>query len=73
MGNTLIDYSPDLDIRDLDTLPAAKGMPYLLARQKGESNTYVAKGWVALIPRKLKAGEVIILMPARNIPPTGLV
>lgn len=57
LGTDVVDYSPDLDIRNMDALPRGTGAKYLVAIP-GLGSELVAKRW-ARVP-KVGKGEILI-------------
>ena len=56
---TIIQYSRQLDIRNIENLPGGLKCNYLLAIQ-GQDNTLIAKQWKRKQPASLKQKEVLI-------------
>jgi len=59
---TEIQYSPNLDIRNVESLPRGTGAKYLITL-KGQGDELVAKQWARVKPKTLQPDEVLIKMP----------
>lgn len=57
---TIIDYSPEVKITNLDAMPRGTGASYLLAIESPYAGEYAAKRWLRKMPATTKRPEVII-------------
>jgi len=61
-----ISYTPSLDIRNIDALPRGTGARYLVTI-RGQGEELVASRWARVIPKRLKANEVLVDMKGEDI------
>ena len=57
---TIIDYSPEITVTNLDALPRGTGAAYLLAIESIYYGEYIAKRWTRKMPATTARGEVLI-------------
>ncbi len=61
LSKNVIPYTPQLVIKNIETLAKGTGAKYLIAI-KGQGEELVAKRWARVIPEKLGVGEIVVDM-----------
>lgn len=60
---SIIDFSPELVIRNLDALPRGTGCRFLLVIESPFPNEYVAKRWLRKLPATTARCEHVVRFP----------